>query len=116
MTKNSIVSAASTFQHIPGGFQSAVSLGRNAIEVARGNKTVGESAGDAVIDIAKAGAVGYGASMLASTTAGAAISTGVGTAIGALGLTAAAPVAAAVAPVAIAGAAISAVGRWLFGD
>ena len=116
MTKNSIASAASTFQHTPGGFQGAVSIGRNAIEVARGNKTVGEAAGDVVIDTAKAGAVGYGASMLAGTAAGTAIATGVGTAVGTIGFAAAAPVVAAVAPVAIAGAAISAVGSWLFGD
>ncbi len=111
MTKNSIASAASTFQHTPGNLQSAVNLGRNAIEVARGNKTVGEAAGDVAINTAKAGAVRYGASMLASTTAGAAISSGVGTALGSLGLAAAAPIAAAAAPAVIAGAAISAVSR-----
>ena len=116
MTKNSIASVASTIQRTPGGFQSAVSLGRNAIEVARGNKTVGEAAGDVVIDTAKAGAVGYGASVLAGTAARAAISTGVGTAVSALGIAAAAPVVATIAPVAVAGAAISAVGNWLFGD
>ena len=116
MTKNSIASAASTFQRIPGGLQSAASLGRNAIEVTRDNKTVREAAWDVAIDTAKTGAVRYGASMLAGTTAGAAISTGVGTAIGGLGLAAVAPVAAAVAPAVIAGAAISAVGSWLFRD
>ena len=116
MTKNSIASAASTFQHTPCGLQSAFSLSRNAIEVARGNKTVGAAARDVAIDTAKAGAVRYGASMLASTTAGAAISSGLGTAIGGLGLAAAAPIAAAAAPAAIAGVAISAVSRLFFRD
>ena len=116
MTKNSIASAASTFQHTSRGLQSAFSLSCNAIEVARGNKTVGAAARDVVIDTAKAGAVRYGASMLASTTTGAAISSGLGTAIGGLGLAAAAPIAAAAAPAAIAGVAISAVSRLFFRD
>ena len=52
------------------------SLGSNIVDVARGKKTVGEAAGDVVIDTAKAGVVSYGAgavgSAIASTAAGAA--------------------------------------------
>ncbi|SDO92683.1 hypothetical protein [Selenomonas ruminantium] len=52
------------------------SLGSNIVEVVRGKKTVGEAAGDVVVDTAKAGVVGYGAgavgSVIASTAAGAA--------------------------------------------
>ena len=52
------------------------SLGSNIVDVARGKKTVGEAAGDVVVDTAKAGVVGYGAgavgSAIASTAAGAA--------------------------------------------
>lgn len=57
-------------------FGAGFSLGSNIVDVAKGNKSVGEAAGDIAIDTVKAGAVGYGAgavgSMVASTAAGAA--------------------------------------------
>lgn len=61
-----------------------MSLGSNFVEVARGNKTVGEAAGDVAIDTAKAGAISYGVgaatSVIGSTTAGAAALSAVGSA------------------------------------
>jgi hypothetical protein len=55
----------------------AFSLGSNIVEVATGDKKLGEAAGDVVVDTAVSAAVGYGvgttATALASTTAGAAV-------------------------------------------
>jgi len=51
-------------------------IGSNIVQVAKGNKTVGEAAGDVVVDTAKAGAISYGTgaagSLIGSTEAGAA--------------------------------------------
>lgn len=55
----------------------AFSLGSNIVEVATGDKTIGDAAGDIAVDTAVSGAVGYGvgaaATALGSTTAGAAV-------------------------------------------
>ncbi|TYZ22916.1 hypothetical protein [Selenomonas ruminis] len=84
--------------------------GRNIVDVAKGNKTVGEAAGDIAIDTVKAGAVGYGAgavgSMVASTATGAAV----------LEAAAAAPAVIAAASVLAVEAIISGIGSLLFGD
>lgn len=108
------------------------SLGSNLVQVAKGNKTVGEAAGDVVVDTVKAGATSYGigaaASAIGSTTAGAAalgtlstaattvasapvigsvVSAGgaAATAIGGIGSMAAAPVAAGLTALGATGAA-----------
>lgn len=64
------------------------SIGNNIVAVAKGNKTVGEAAGDVAIDTVKAGAIGYGAgavgSVVASTAAGAAAIETVGAAAAAV--------------------------------
>lgn len=101
------------------------SLGSNLVQVAKGNKTVGEAAGDVAVDTAVAGAVSYGTGVAAgivgsteagaalfgaASTAGAAIAEApvIGTAIGA-GTAAAGAVAGAAttAATAVAGAATS---------
>lgn len=66
------VSAAKSGAAAGAGF----SLGKNIVQVAKGNKTVAEAAGDVIVDTAEAGAISYGAgaagSLLASTEIGAA--------------------------------------------
>lgn len=67
------ISAAKSGSVAGAGF----SLGSNVVQVMKGNKSVGEAAGDIVVDTAKAGAVSYGVgaagSLMASTATGAAI-------------------------------------------
>lgn len=52
------------------------SIGSNLVQVAKGNKTIGEAAGDVVVDTAKASAISYGtgaaATLIGSTETGAA--------------------------------------------
>ena len=66
------ISAAKGGAVFGGGF----SLGKNTVQVLRGDKSVGEAAGDVVVDTAIAGATGYGAgvagSLIGSTATGAA--------------------------------------------
>lgn len=66
------VSAAKSGAAAGAGF----SLGKNIVQVVKGNKTVSEAAGDVIVDTAEAGAISYGAgaagSLLASTEIGAA--------------------------------------------
>ncbi len=46
------------------------SLGRNLVQVAKGNKSVGEAAGDIVVDTVEAGVIGYGTGAAGSLIAG----------------------------------------------
>lgn len=66
------VSAAKSGAAAGAGF----SLGKNIVQVVKGNKTVSEAAGDVIVATAEAGAISYGAgaagSLLASTEIGAA--------------------------------------------
>lgn len=66
------MSAARSGAAFGGGF----SLGSNIVQVAKGNKFIGEAAGEVVVDTAIAGATGYGmgvaGSLIGSTTIGAA--------------------------------------------
>lgn len=69
---NAGLSAAKSGSVAGAGF----SLGKNLVQVAKGNKSVGEAAGDIVVDTVEAGAIGYGVgsagSLIASTELGAA--------------------------------------------
>ncbi|TYZ22934.1 hypothetical protein [Selenomonas ruminis] len=75
------------------------SLGSNIVSVARGNKTVGEAAGDVAIDTVKAGAIGYSAGAVGSAVAS--------TAIGAAAIETAGAAAAAVSSAPVIGTAIT---------
>ena len=78
--------------------EAGFSLGGNLVQVTKGNKTVGEAAGDVAVDTVKTGAtscgIGAAASAIISTTVAMPVATGL-TALGAGG---AAAIVAATAP------------------
>lgn len=75
------------------------SIGSNFVEVAKGNKSFGEAAGDVAVDTIKAGAIGYGAGAVGSAVAG--------TAVGAAAIETAAGVGAMVSSAPLIGSAIT---------